>query len=451
MPKIGLTKRLGSDPKSALINTVVVANAFIWYICAFGFLRDTASSNGFSGTSILVMVAVNFLGLILSALIGSSLIDKFKSRMTFLKYWMLSGVALSTFFAIVNFADYASLITTSGILGIYFGLGMPTCVGYFASATQAGNRARQGGIIILLIGLGFAILSPLLQGSFLSASGLALWRLSGLILIVLLKPPEKRAESNEKVSFRSVISNKIFLLYLIPWFMFSLVNDLTMQINSNYFSNTSIFPSSFTSNYLVIELILAGISAIVCGFLADKKGRKRLALAGFALLGLGYAALGLFPNNYLFALFYVCIDGVAWGIFSMLFLFTIWGDIAQEKSSEKYYILGILPYLLSNFTRLSVGAFVASNISENTVFSFASFLLFVAILPLVYAPETLQDRIIKNIDLSSYVNKALEVVKKETTKKQKAPAKKPPKENETDRKEEPPEDEEARKLAEKYY
>jgi hypothetical protein len=50
------------------------------------------------------------------------------------------------------------------------------------------------------------------------------------------------------------------------------------------------------------------------------------------------------------------------------------------------------------------------------VFSFASFFLFVAVLPLVYAPETLPDRILKNLDLNSYVNKALEKVKKSNIK-----------------------------------
>ena len=67
--------------------------------------------------------------------------------------------------------------------------------------------------------------------------------------------------------------------------------DLTMQINANYFNNLQL------SNYVIIENLLAGFSAVVCGFLADRQGRKRLALMGFALLGLGYAALGLFSGE----------------------------------------------------------------------------------------------------------------------------------------------------------
>jgi len=68
---------------------------------------------------------------------------------------------------------------------------------------------------------------------------------------------------------------------------------------------------------------------------------------------------------------------------------------------------------------LSMGTFISKNISESAVFSFASFFLFLAILPLAYSPETLSDKIIKNLDLNSYVNKALMKVKKESRKSQK--------------------------------
>jgi hypothetical protein len=43
---------------------------------------------------------------------------------------------------------------------------------------------------------------------------------------------------------------------------------------------------------LLVENVLAGASAIVWGVLADRKGRKRLALMTFVLLGVGYALLG---------------------------------------------------------------------------------------------------------------------------------------------------------------
>jgi len=397
----------------------LVGNAFIWYLCAFGFLQNAGGSGKFGGNSLLLTIGVNFLSLALSAFLSSKLTAKFNQKMVFLRYWALSGIFVSALFLLINLSDFASILIVAGILGVYFGLGMPTCVSFYAESTEQQNRAKLSGIIILFIGLGFPFLSSIVgSDNFFTASILELWISLGIISLLTLKTVENKFEQKSNVSYRSVLSNKTFLLYAVPWFMFSLVNDLTMQLNTNYFTSSR-FPQFFAGNFMLVENILAGVSAIVCGILADRKGRKRLALVGFTLLGLGYASLGLFGSNYFIAWFYVCVDGIAWGAFSMLFLFTIWGDIAQGKSSEKYYILGILPYLLSNFTRLSIGTYISANIFESTVFSFASFFLFVAVLPLALAPEILSDKIMRNVDLNSYVKKALEKAQKEEGKNQK--------------------------------
>jgi len=283
----------------------------------------------------------------LTALSATLLINKFKQRLTFLKYWVFAGLLFSALFAVLDLKNFSITLISSGALGIYFGLGMPISMGYFSATTRSEKRAKSSAVIILLIGFGFPIFASIDSAQpLLTAIALTAWRVLALLSIFILKPSEELAEPKNTISYRSVIANKTFLLYLIPWFMFVLINDLTMQINTNYFSH---FPQPFAGNYLIIENVLSGISAVVCGFLADKKGRKRIALIGFALLGIGYASLGIFNTNYtayLAAWFYICADGIAWGAFSMLFLITIWGDIAQEKNSEKYYFLGVLPYLL---------------------------------------------------------------------------------------------------------
>jgi len=210
--------------------------------------------------------------------------------------------------------------------------------------------------------------------------------------------------------------------------MFSLINELTGTMNTNYLNIT------IGGSFQTIENVVAGASAILCGIYADKKGRKHLALAGFAFLGLGYASIGLFGGNAFAAWFFIFVDGVAWGALSMLFLVTIWGDIAQNNNSEKYYFLGVLPYLFSNLAGIWVGSII-SNIDIKLVFSFASIFLFIAILPLMYAPETLPDKILKHLDLNSYINKAMDKAKKT-------------KGNQTDNSDAY---EEARAIAEKYY
>jgi hypothetical protein len=114
--------------------------------------------------------------------------------------------------------------------------------------------------------------------------------------------------------------------------------------------------------------------------------------------------------------------------------------------------LGGLPYLLSNFLSILIEPY-AKDIPTGMAFSFASFFLFVAVIPLMYAPETLPEKAMKDRELKSYVEKAQKLVQKETGKNKKQDMEKTKKENEEAKEEtqESPEDEEARKLAEKYY
>ena len=408
MFKKSLSERLGNIGKPAAINVFLVANAFIWYFYAFNYLFN--SIVGISKFDVLVIYGIHFLGIAISAILSASFLGRLKQRRTFLRSWMVAGVILSLApIAVDAAATLPTLMTISAVLGVYFGLGMPTCMEYFASATNVGNRARSGGITVLLIGVGFFLLGSLqIQNAVLAASILATWRAAGLILLFFLKPNENQVDMKRSESFRAIVSNKSFLLYFIPWFMFTIVNNMAIPVSQKF------FPEDFVSYSVIIENALSGIFALVFGFFADFVGRKRLALTGFALLGVGYAVLGLFPGTYVVWWFYIAIDGIAWGAFLTLFLTTIWGDLAQEQNSEKYYAIGSLPYLVSNFARQSIGTYVAATVTETTVFSFASVFLFLAVLPLFYAPETLPEKNIKDRELKMYLEQAQKIKAKHT-------------------------------------
>jgi hypothetical protein len=88
----------------------------------------------------------------------------------------------------------------------------------------------------------------------------------------------------------------------------------------------------------------------------------------------------------------------------------------MAKGAEKFYFLGVLPYLFSNFIRVGFGQAIAGGIeSETVIFSFASFFLFLAILPLAYAPETLPEKIMKKAELDNYIQKAMQQVQKDNS------------------------------------
>lgn len=248
-----------------------------------------------------------------------------------------------------------------------------------------------------------------------------------------------------------LVKSSSLLLYFAPWFMFSLVNSFAFPILKNLgFADVTL--------YSTVETVLSGIFALFFGFIADYIGRKRLLLAGFALIGLGYAALGLFPYSQLGWWFYTCADGIAFGAFITIFLLTIWGDLADKRNSEKYYVIGFVPYLLSNFLQLSIGQYVADNVKDvSTVFSFASFFLFAAVLPLYLAPETLPEKAMKDRNLKSYLDKAKKMAEKEVGKNNKdktdieTEETLPQEEHDSSNGETSPEYENAQKLAEQYY
>jgi MFS family permease len=166
--------------------------------------------------------------------------------------------------------------------------------------------------------------------------------------------------------------------------------------------------------FILFENVLVGVFAIVGGFICDTVGRKRLSITGFVILGLGYAILGVFPLNTLSWYIYFVIDGVAWGMLYVVFLFTVWGDLSFDKPSEKYYALASLPYILSNFLRFTFGPIIAAALSVYAIFSFAAFFLFLAVIPLMFAPETLPEKTLRERELRSYIEKAKRVREKFT-------------------------------------
>ena len=216
----------------------------------------------------------------------------------------------------------------------------------------------------------------------------------------------------------------------------------------------SVLGESSMNLLMIIESAIIGIFAVISGFLLDNFGRKRVAMVGFILIGIGYSVLGLSSDQMASWFFYTIVDGIAWGIFYVIFVISIWGDLSHNAKSGKYYAIGILPFFASKYLQLVLGNYVAVSIKPYALFSFIAFFLFLAVLPLVYAPETLSEKLMKDRELRNYVENAKKVVEKEEEKNQKKQTKKEkdnPKLPDVEKEEINKAYDEARKLAEKYY
>ncbi len=399
------SKGIGTNRKTLAVNVVLFVSAFIWYFYAFDYLRRMADFNN------LASWGTTFLGISSAALVGTLFIEKFKRRFFFLRIWILAGIPLSVSPIVANATTTVGILAISAVIGAYFGFGIPICMGYFAASAGTEKRARLGGVTVLFMGVGLFFFGNLvIEDAVLTSLVLASLQIGALAFLVLLKPEERPALKENRVSYRFVISYKPFLLYFVPWIMFCLVNNLTSGVKSSLFPNDA----QFVYNSEIAANLLAGIFAVLGGFFADAIGRKRLAVVGFASLGMAYAFLGFSSAGNLFAwYFYTAVDGIAWGAFYTIFLITLWGDLAQHRNAEKFYAIGSLPYIFSNFARLSIGSFITSSITETyQIFSFASLFIFAAVLPLIFAPETLPEKVIKERELEIYVKQAQEIAQK---------------------------------------
>ncbi len=400
-----LNQWLSSDKRLALQSGFLVANAFIWYFLAITIVKNIIANTNTSFQEQLLFWGIHFGTLIISCIGGALLVNRIGRKRLFV-FWTLLGVLSPIALLTLNVGQIPVVILVCIVFGVATGFGMPNSMEYFKRSTNTANRGRYGGLIMLLSGLGFVVLGMAIGGIVFSAFVLIAWRLLGLVLLFIAKPFEEHTEKVAFDSYWSILSRRSFVLYIVPWLMFSLVNYLTDS-----------FKGSIVDVQTIVVLGIAGnailaISAIAAGFLMDYLGRKPVAIAGFVLIGLSYSVLGVYPLKILSWYFYTVFFEMASGIFIVLFIVSIWGDLSQDMPSDRFYAIGVVPFFVSQFLGIAF-SYVSIDISPYALFSFVAFFLFIAVLPLIYAPETLPEKVMKDRDLKSYIEDA----KKKTQKK----------------------------------
>jgi len=430
---------------------IIVANSLIWYTLIFFLFTDPL--NNLTYFTRISLYGAFFATIASTAILGAWLLPR--ARKNGLALWILFGAIMTaTLSTIPNNNIFTNLILFI-LLGASVGIGLPSTLSFFANSTRIAKRGMLGGIIWFTTG--FSVLIGVLTWSYILTLGettaplvgsglLTLWRTLGLIFfIALTKAKYEPSTPKPSEKYKRILGRRDLILYLVPWIMFSLVNFTESPI-------TEVVLGDFASLAGIITFAISGIFAIVGGTLADRIGRKRVVITGFILFGIEYAILSLFSSNAISHYIYIGLDGAAWGMFAAVFFMTLWGDLSEGFQREKYYVLGGLPYLLAGFVPILMGP-SAKIIGENpaSAFSIASFFLFIAVLPLIYAPETLPEKTMKDRELGSYVEKAKKIVEKENAKKQKRNKADDKNEDSTGETQESTEDKKARELAEKYY
>lgn len=342
-----------------------------------------------------------YIATIVSSIAGSLFSEKVR-KLYFLHLWIVLGIVCSFLLILIYNIAPAYISIAFILLGVSFGLGMPSCLAYLADHTQIENRGLVSAIILLASNLSafplamfFMAVDPIIYLVILTV-----WRILGLLLIILLKQKEEFSfEAPKHTSFSSVLQNRQLVLYLVPWLLFGLIDRFGKIIFRNFIE------LDLYQSLLSIEPIIASVSLFLGGLLCDRVGRKKVVIYGFVSVGVAYALIGIAPTTMISWYLYIALDGITAGILSVIFLLIIWGDLSQLHKREKYYVIGSIPLFLTEAIAHPLAPYIKL-IPASSSFSLASFFLFLAVLPLIYASETLPEKKIQLRQLRSYAERA---------------------------------------------
>jgi hypothetical protein len=394
-----------SIKRESIVAFALLFNTFTWYF--LGRTMVTRIGYAFSEGSF-EQLCLGFAypaSIIASGVVGSIFLARV-NKTRFFYVWLFLGVSTAICLAIPMGSSLYATLTLTVMLGVSIGVGAPICLSYFKESVSIENRGKVGGIILFATIFGSIFILTIMSTLDLTSSAtlLAMWRLWSLPMLFFVSENKVQSSlSTEKTPpLISVLRNRTFFLYFVAWLMFALVDSLETVV-----LNVTVEEYRFFVN---VEPIFAGFSALIAGLFSDLIGRKRVLIFGFISLGIAYATIGLLPQIWISWLFYFIIDGIALGLLWVLFVVVLWGDLSRN-GSEKFYAIGEIPFFLTGIFYLLLAPYLAL-IPESSAFSLAAFFLFLAVLPLLYAPETLPEKKIKERELRMYIGEAKKIKEK---------------------------------------
>ena len=401
-----LTGNFNISSKKFLAILFLYLSTFSWFFFFYGNYKFSSSADfgyqllGFMDTSYVLTIAVFFSFIVAFAIIGSLIGERYDRRKLFLS-WTILGVFSSALAGV--FQGTTISLLSSALVGMSFGLCFPLVTAYMSDSTAVEERARVSGIVVftsfLVAIIGTALVSSTSLGAILFS---IILRFLGFFALIL--DPCSR-NSGKKHSWQSILTYRQFGFYILPFLMFIIMSGLLglIQIPKNQTQDYG--SANLIGN--VLHLVGTGIFAIIGGFAADRIGRRKPIMIGVVMLGVSTAILGyMSPLTWLV---YLAISGFAWGIVFVTYL-AIPGDLAFPGSQERFYALGtVVPFIV--YTSIT-GAGKAVNISLpiTWLYPVLTVVIFVSLIPLLYASETLPEKILIEKKLKEHLKKVHKVI-----------------------------------------
>ncbi|PVX27592.1 MAG: hypothetical protein CW716_01545, partial [Candidatus Bathyarchaeum sp.] len=144
-----------------LVITILFISVFGWFYMTVPIFKGILENLEPTFTENIAIWAAFYGSIIVTGLLGTFLSDKIDRR-KFLCTWTVLGVVVSILPALINTSNFEQVWSMSLLLGASFGLGVPSCLAYFAETTVVENRGTVAGITFLIANIS----APLLAGLF---------------------------------------------------------------------------------------------------------------------------------------------------------------------------------------------------------------------------------------------------------------------------------------------
>jgi len=161
----------------------------------------------------------------------------------------------------------------------------------------------------------------------------------------------------------------------------------------------------------VLHVLGAGLFALIAGFVADRVGRKKPIILGLVLLGVSCTLLG-FALSPMTWLVFLAISGFAWGVVFAIY-FAVPGDLAFTGAQERFYALGMVVPFMAYMSVSGMAEWFGLRLQVSIlspILSIVSIILFVSVVPLLYAAETLPESKIASKKIADHIEKVRKVI-----------------------------------------
>lgn len=352
--------------------------------------------------------------IICSAIIGSIISERWNRR-RFLGFWILFGVITTAMFTV--FEGSMFFLLSSVLAGTSFGIGFPSCLAFLADSTTIEERARVSGAVMfsayaaLVLMLGITLQFGLIEALLLTAIFRA------ISFFALIIDPCERVPGKKK-TWVAILTTRGFGFYFISWLLFIAADGVTYFVESWLPPSVALEYESLASLGIVLTYVGVALTGLISGFVSDRFGRKKTIIFGLSTLGISYAVFGVVisPVSWLIT---QIIYGAAWGIVFVNYYITVIGDFASAGSKEKFYAVGGVVPLILNMTFQLFSEVFSLSVATSVVSSLLSMVLFVAVIPLLYAPETLPKEKVRRRRFREHLEKVKKLIEEEETQNQK--------------------------------